>query len=423
MNKEKKINSVNKSEFKTRKEEDLLGEKQVPIDALYGIRTLRAIECLSFSNKKFNNFPYYVKSLAQVKKAAALTNKNAEIIPSDISQAIQDVCDEIINQNYLDHFIADTLSGGGSIALNMNMNEVIANLANLKFDQPLGSYTPCDPKKHVNASQSTADACHTALRMAIAERGERLLDCMDDFIVIADAKSLEFANVDIIARTCMQDAMIVKLGGIFKAHSEFSKRSLERLSSTIRELHYINLGGTVVGDNSGAAPRYLAEILINLRRISGRKVKWRDDLKDAAQNIDDILNYSNVLSIISSGLIKIAKDLRLLSSSAFQDIVLPAVQEGSSFFKGKINPVVPETLIQACCQVEGNIETVRKVLQHGELDLNVFEGAGGFNALEATDFLIISLAQFTKWCYRGINPNRDFSKEKLNLMENLRKKQ
>lgn len=404
-------------------EEDLLGKRSIPPSALYGIRSLRTVECLSFSGKLLKDYGEYTKALLQVKKAAARANGASGVIPADLSQMIQATCDQIIGGDPLEDFLVDVLAGGGSIAVNMNINEVLANLVNQSLGKPLGSYQPCDPKLHVNASQSTADACHTAMRIALIDIADQLSQVLDDFIVIAETKSLEAAQDEIIGRTCFQDAMLVSLGGVFQAHAAFLKRCHDRLKESILELHHINLGGTVVGDHSGASPQYLSHVLIALRQITKRRLKWRDDLRDAAQNMDDILNYCSVLTTLNSGLTKIAKDLRILSSGGFQDIVLPAVLEGSSFFKGKINPVVPETLIQACCQASGHLEASKLMLGHGELDLNVFEGAAGINAIEATKILTTATQQFIKWSYQGIKANREHSEERQSLMMRLRETQ
>ncbi|MEH7085337.1 lyase family protein [Neobacillus drentensis] len=394
----------------TRTEADHFGKINIPQSALYGIQTMRTVQNLSFSGQPLKNYPEYIVSLARVKKAAALANLEANVFDDSIGIAILKACDQLIQGNYQDQFIVDILHGGGGIGTNMNVNEVLANLANQNLGGSTGTYMPVHPVDHVNASQSTSDVCHTAIRLAIVrcfDRLDRHLIKMQDAL---EKKSQEFMGVTTISRTCLQDAMRVQLGEVFSGYASLLKRRHRSLKEVILSLQTVNLGGTVIGNGVGAPEKYKAVIMKKLREVSNMNVTLRDNLFDAAQNIDDLAHVSNQLSLLATSLIKVAKDLRLLSSgpeAGFSEITLPSVQAGSSFFPGKVNPVIPETMIQSCFQVLGCDRAVQAALEHGELDLNVFEGLAGANILNGLHMLTNSAHSFTEQCLKDIAPNEE----------------
>jgi aspartate ammonia-lyase len=300
------------------------------------------------------------------------------------------------------------LHGGGGIGTNMNTNEVIANLANEKLGGGKGKYDLVHYSDDVNASQSTSDVCHTAIRMAIIHSfshfSNELRKSVDAMARLAD----KFQNIETISRTCLQDGMKVQLGETFRSYETMIKRRLQGLDHAISQLYQINLGGTVIGSGIGAPQSYQEIIVEKLREVSNLPLFHRENLYDAAQNIDDLGVVSRELSLLASCLIKIAKDLRLRSSgpeAGFSELVLPAVQAGSSFFPGKVNPTIPETLIQCCFQVLGCDRTVQAALEHAELDLNVFEGIAGINILDALGMLHEAVSHFTDKCLSGIKAN------------------
>ncbi|HYK63692.1 MAG TPA: lyase family protein, partial [Patescibacteria group bacterium] len=330
-----------------RVESDLLGRREVPADALYGIHTLRAIE--GFSGRILANYPDYVRALATVKKAAARANRDAHVIDARRHDAIERACDALIRGEHLAEFPVDMLTGGGSIAVNMNLNEVVANLANEYLGVAPGSYKPVHPKHHVNASQSTADVCHTAIRMTVLERWHGLKRALEKCVAALKAKAVELRPVITTARTCLQDASRVSLGELFGGHAEAIARRTGDLDQAVRALTRIDLGGTAIGSGSGAPAIYRRAVIRHLNQIAGLKLTLRRNLYDAAQHIDDLAAVSAQLGLLAEVLIKVAQDLRLLASGpegGFGEIILPAVQEGSSMFPGKVNPVVPETVIQ-----------------------------------------------------------------------------
>ncbi len=392
----------------SRLERDSLGELEVPARRLYGIRTVRSINHLTFSGRVLGAYPSYVRALAMVKKAAARANRDARVIEPKISVAIEAACDALIAGDYLNEFPVDVIAGGGGIAVNMNLNEVIANLANENLGGARGSYDPIDPKLHVNASQSTADVCHTAARVAILEKWLDLHAVMSDCVEVAHRKAVQFQTIQTMARTCLQDASIVALGEIFGGYAAAIARRVDELDRAVMMLRKINLGGTVIGDGSGAPAGYRRTVIAHLNKLAKLKLTLRENLFDAAQNIDDLASVAAQLGVLAEVLIKLAQDLRLLSSGpqgGFGEITLPAVMEGSSFYPGKINPVLPETLLQCCFQVLGCERAARLALERGELYLNVFEGAAAINVIDAMEMLTRAVASFTQSCLAGIVAN------------------
>ena len=295
-------------------EKDLLGEHAVPADALYGIQTVRAVENLRFSGRVLGNYPDYVRALATVKKAAARANRDAHAIDARRVDAIERACDALIRGEHLEQFPVDMLAGGGSIAVNMNVNEVIANLASEHLGGARGAYQPVHPKVHVNASQSTADVCHTAVRMTVLSRWSGLRRALSKCVAALRAKAGELRPVMTISRTCLQDAARVSLGELFGGHAEVIARPGGELARSVRALAQINLGGTAIGSGSGASAIYRRAIVKRLNEITGQKLTLRRNLYDAAQNIDDIAAVSAQLGMLAEVLIKIAQDLRLLAS-------------------------------------------------------------------------------------------------------------
>ncbi|MFZ2063923.1 MAG: lyase family protein [Candidatus Binatus sp.] len=398
----------------TRIEKDLLGERAVPADALYGIHTVRAVENLGFSGRVLANYPRYISALATVKKAAARANRDAHVIDARRQGAIERACDLLIRGEHLTQFPVDMLAGGGSIAVNMNVNEVIANLACEDLGGARGSYEPVHPKIHVNASQSTADVCHTAVRMTVLGRWSGLRRALNRCVETFRAKAADLRTVVTISRTCLQDASAVSLGELFGGHAAAIARRTGELAQSVRALARINLGGTAIGSGSGASSSYRRAIVKRLNEIAGQKFTLRPNLYDAAQNIDDLAAVSAQLAMLAEVLIKVAQDLRLLSSGpegGFGEIILPAVQEGSSIFPGKINPVIPEMVLQCCFQVLGCERTTRLALERGELNLNVFEGAAAVNVFDAIAMMDRAVALFEERCVSGIVANKERCRE------------
>lgn len=410
-----KVNEKNETE--SRWESDSLGRVEIPVSALYGIQTARALACMSFSGSVLTQYPDLIVCLATVKKACAAANAEAGVLEIEFCNAIKDACDEVISGSHNDQFPVDMLHGGGSIAFNQCINEVLANLASVRLGGQIGDYSPIS-RQHLNAGQSTADVCHTAFRFCVARQLERLNIRLRALAAYLQSKRAEFGGVQTLARTCLQDAMPVPLSTAFGAFSTFVARRVNQIHAVILKLHKINLGGTVIGDGSGADPQYQARVPFHLSAFTEREFTVHDDLFDAAQHIDDLCDASNELKTLAEGLLKFAKDLRLLSSGpngGFAEIALPAVIEGSSFFKGKINPVIPESVIQACMVAIGSARVVESAAEHGELNLNVFDGLAAKSVLDAAQVLEGAVSIFSKHCISGITANKERCEELAGL--------
>lgn len=400
-------------------ERDSFGEKSILADKLYGINTVRAYENLSFSQNIVNQFPEYIKALAQVKLACAKTNYQDGILTEEIFKAIEMACHEILQGHHHEHFIIDMLHGGGGIGFNMNMNEVIANRGNQILGRSIGEYEPISPIDHVNASQSTADAIYTSARMAIIMKFNQLEPIIQNLIKILSEKEQQFKEIETIARTCLQDAMAISYGDFFSGYHALIKRRFEQLKVSVMALSYINLGGTVIGNGIGSSLYYRDHIIQNLNDVQPLVLQLRENLFDAAQNSDDLMNVSNQIELLAVGLIKISKDLRLLSSgpeTGFGELILPKTQAGSSFFPGKVNPIIPETMIHCAFEVLGNARATSAVFEHGELNLNVFEGIAYKNIMQSLDMLTNCIQHFTDLCLKDLNVNEEMCRKNANSL-------
>jgi aspartate ammonia-lyase len=389
-----------------RVERDALGAVEIPAAALYGIQTARAVENLSFSRRTLGACPAYVDALVMVKRAAARANRAAGVLAPRLADAIEAAA--LTAPRHLDQFPVDLLGGGGSIGVNMNVSEVLANLANEQLGTARGSYEPVHPLRHVNASQSTADVCHSAARLAILARAERLTATLAAATRTLAAKADAFASIPTLSRTCLQDALPTTVDVLIGGHAALLRRRGEAIASALAPLHAVALGGTVIGDGAGAPAAYRERIVPILAALCGRPLAAAASAADALQNGDDLAALSAQLARLAEALIKVAQDLRLLSSGprgGFGELALPHVQAGSSFFAGKVNPVVPETVLQCAFQVLGCDRAVQAASAHAELHLHVFDGLAAVNVLDAIDMLAGALERFEVGCLRGLQVN------------------
>jgi aspartate ammonia-lyase len=402
----------------TRIERDALGELALPADALYGIHTARALRNLSFSRRSLGSCAPYARALGVVKGAAARANGEAGILAPELARAIEAAASQISSGALDGALVADLLGGGGSIAVHMNVAEVIANLASESLGGRRGEYIPVHPKRHVNASQSTADVCHTALRLAILARSGVLLTALEALAATIDAKIRELGHVPTLARTCLQDALPTTLALLFSGHAALIRRRAAELARSLEALRAVTLGGTVIGSGEGAPERYRERVVPLLAARAGVELRRHPFPFDPLQNGDDVGAVSAQLALLAHGLAKIAQDLRLLASGprgGLGELALPHVQEGSSFFADKSNPLVPETLLQACFQVLGCDRAVQAALEHGELHLNVFDGLAAVNVLDALELLSNAVSRFDERCVRGLVANEARCRELAGL--------
>jgi aspartate ammonia-lyase len=391
-----------------RVESDLLGSVQVPAEALYGAQTQRAR--LNFplgQQRSVGAFPTLIRSLLWIKKAAALTNQEIGYLDARRAGAIVAAVEQLLGEPQPDQFPIHHLHGGGGTSANINADEVLANLGEELLGGRRGQYQELHPNDHVNQHQSTNDVYPSACRMAILLQWPQLERTLGGLADALGNKAAEYRNVPHLARTCLQDAVPINWYDFFRGQADFVVRRSQALSNSIDALHVINLGGSIVGRINDVPAAYLGAIVPNLCRVTGDpNYRQSANLVDAAQNADDLAAVSAQLDLLARGLVKIAKDYRLLASgpeAGIGEMRLPPVQPGSTCMPGKVNPVIPEFLIQTGFRVIGNHASCVVGLDHGELDLNVWESSMTFSVLESLELLQDGVTTFTERCVQGLS--------------------
>jgi aspartate ammonia-lyase len=391
-----------------RREHDLLGERDVPADAYYGIQTLRAVENFHLADLSISHFPILVRALAMVKKAAAIANQRCGLLPEPKATAITKACDDVI-AGTLDHaFVVDLFQGGAGTSSNMNMNEVIANRALEYLGHARGQYAFLHPNDDVNMSQSTNDVYPTAIRLAIILSRFEVSEGLDRLIAAFTAKAEDFAGIVKIGRTQLQDAVPISLGQEFSAFATTLREDRARVEEAANLFREINLGGTAVGTRLNADPIYATYAVAELSKISGVEFVQSENLLEASWDTGAYVLFSSILKRIAVKLSKIANDLRLLSSgprAGFGEIRLPPMQPGSSIMPGKVNPVIPEAVNQVCFQVIGNDLTVTLAAEAGQLQLNAFEPVIIYNILTSMRLIARAMNHLASRCVDGITAN------------------
>ncbi len=391
-----------------RLESDSVGEKKVSARAYYGVQTLRAYENFKITGNKLPSV--LISSLAEIKKAAAITNKKAGELDPEIADAIIFACDEIIRGKYHDEFILDPIQGGAGTSSNMNANEVIANIALEKLGKKKGEYQFCHPNDHVNSAQSTNDVYPTSLKLSIYKTGNVLLDKLEELEKALNEKGEEFRNVLKIGRTQLMDAVPITLGQEFKAYASAVKRSIRIIRASLEEMKTVNMASTAIGTGINVSEYFYHNIVPELSRVTGIDLIQAEDMVDGTQNIDSFTVVSSALKTCAVALSKIANDIRLLNSgpkAGIGEITIPAKQNGSSIMPGKINPVIPEVLNQTCFAVIGNDATVTMACEAGQLELNAFEPVVFYRIYESMTMLTGAVDTFIHNCVEGIVANEE----------------
>lgn len=399
-----------------RVEYDSVGSMEVDKKAYYGIQSLRASRNFNITGKKIH--PELIKSLAEIKKAAAITNRNSGRLSHKIANAIIQSCDEIIEGKLREEFIVDPIQGGAGTSTNMNANEVIANRAIEILNGEKGDYSIVHPNDHVNMAQSTNDVYPTAGKLTILKLLPKTIQQLESLYSAFEYKSKEFDDVIKMGRTQLQDAVPIRLGQEFKAYASVIKRDIKRITKVSDEMKVINLGATAIGTAINTTPYYLENIVPNLAKITKEKLEQAEDLIDATQNLDGFVQVSAALKTCAVNLSKIANDLRLLSSgpkTGIGEITLPAKQNGSSIMPGKINPVIPEVVSQVAFNIIGNDFTITMAAESGQLELNAFEPVLFYNIFESIETLGSAAKTFVENCIVDIVANREHCRE---LLEN-----
>lgn len=397
-----------KNAGQVRVEFDSIGEKEIPVNAYYGVQTLRAAE--NFYITGLTMHPEIIKSIAQIKKAAAITNFEVGRLDKRRADAIVKACDEIIAGKLYDQFIVDPIQGGAGTSLNMNANEVIANRAIEILGGRKGEYSLINPNDHVNYGQSTNDvfpSCGRITALKLMNKAQKQLERLYTALI---HKAEEFDQVIKMGRTQLQDAVPIRLGQEFKAYSTAIRRDITRFENAKREMSYLNLGGTAIGTGLNADVQYLQMVVKNIALISGLNLVQAYDLIDATQNLDGYAYVSGVIKACAVNLSKMSNDIRLMSSgprTGLGEINLPARQNGSSIMPGKVNPVIPEVVNQVAFNIIGNDLTITMATEAGQLELNAFEPIIFYNLFQSIETLAYAVSTLVDNCITGITANED----------------
>jgi aspartate ammonia-lyase len=391
-------------------EHDLLGDRQVPANAYYGIHTLRALENFPISGTHISIYPEFVDALACVKQAAAHANLELGLLDEARAGAIIRACRDIRSGELHDEFVVDVIQGGAGTSSNMNANEVIANRGLELMGHQKGDYQHLHPMDHVNLSQSTNDVYPTAINVALRFGLDRLLLAMALLRREFELKAQEFADIIKMGRTQLQEAVPMTLGQEFSTYAVMLGEDEQRLREAALLIQEVNLGATAIGTGINAEPEYAALACRYLADISEIPLVVSPNLIEATQDAGAFVQLSGVLKRIAVKLSKTCNDLRLLSSgprAGLGEINLPPMQAGSSIMPGKVNPVIPEVVNQVAFEVIGNDVTVSFAAEAGQLQLNAFEPIIAHSLFKSTTHLRQACLTLADRCVRGITPNRE----------------
>lgn len=390
-----------------RYEKDSLGPVEVPVNALFGVQTQRAVDNFPISNLK----PYkaFIWSIAAIKTSAAQVHLDLNLLDPEKAKAIISAGLELMDGKWDDQFVVDPFQAGAGTSHNMNANEVIANRATLLLGGKLGEYL-VNPNDHVNMGQSTNDVIPTAIRLGCLYRIRELSETISDLKIALENKAEAFDPIVKSGRTHLQDAVPVRLGQEFGAYARAVERDLERIVRSSDTLRRLGIGGTATGTGLNAHKEYHVRMVRKLSELTNLELHTSDDLFESMQSTADMADFSASLRTLAITLTRIANDFRLLSSgptTGLDEIRLPAVQPGSSIMPGKVNPVMAEMLNMAMFHVIGNDTTVILASQAGQLELNVMMPIIAHNLFEMMQVLIGSIRAFTDKCVIGLQANKE----------------
>jgi aspartate ammonia-lyase len=375
----------------------------VPADALYGVQTQRAVE--NFPISGLRAVPSLVRAIVHIKRAAAITHRTTKRLDKKRADAIVKAADEVLAGEHADQFVVDVYQAGAGTSMNMNVNEVLANRANELLGAKRGAYDPVHPNDHVNMAQSTNDVIPTAMRIAALDLLGPLTSALSSLKKSLSGKAEAFDGIVKAGRTHLQDAMPIRLGQEFGAWASSIERSTRRVSAAAEYLRELGIGGSAVGTGVNVEPEYPTLIVTALRESTGQLLRTGGNRIQLMQSMGDIAAFSATLRGLAVEISKIASDLRLLASgprTGLDEIVLPAVQPGSSIMPGKVNPSVPEMVNQVCFQVIGNDTTVAIAAEHGQLELNVMMPVIAHNVQFSMTILTNAVRVLDEKCVSGI---------------------
>ncbi|MBE7035344.1 MAG: aspartate ammonia-lyase [Ruminococcaceae bacterium] len=397
-----------------REERDSIGAMNVPVDAYYGVQSLRAKENFKITGQMMH--AELIKALMELKIASAQANADAGVFGEDIKDAIVQAGYEVLDGKFWDNFIVDAIQGGAGTSANMNANEVLANRAIEILGGAKGDYSIVHPNDHVNCGQSTNDVYPSAGRIAIIRLLAKAVTELERLAAAFDDCADRFKTVITMGRTEMQDAVPISLGRSFGAFASAVRRDIKRFATAAETLSTINMGGTAIGTGINADKQYIKKIADYVSKVTGLDMKQAGDLVDATQNADELVYVSGIIKSCAVSLSKISNDLRLMSSGprcGFGEINLPPRQNGSSIMPGKVNPVMPEMLSQVAYRVIGNDLTVTASAEGGQLELNAFEPVMFHSIFESLDILRNGVSCFIDYCVSGITANEEHCKQSV----------
>ncbi len=398
---------MTKGEMSFRVERDSLGEVRVPVGALYGAQTQRAVD--NFPVSGLRPWRAFIWSMALIKRAAADVHLELGLLDPSMARAISQAAAEVMDGRWDDQFVVDPFQAGAGTSHNMNTNEVIANRATQILGGEPGDYL-ARPNDHVNMSQSTNDTIPTAIRLGALWRLDELLAAVDGLAAALRQKAIEFDDIVKSGRTHLQDAVPVRLGQEFGAYARAVERDSERIRQAADGLRRLGIGGTATGTGLNAHPEYHARMVRRLSEISGLALSESDDLFESMQSMADVASFSGAIRTLAITLTRVANDFRLLASgpsTGLDEIRLPPVQPGSSIMPGKVNPVLAEMLNMAMFHVMGNDTTIALAAQAGQLELNVMMPIIAHDLFEMMQVVIGAVNAFTEKCVIGIQANRE----------------
>ena len=389
-------------------ERDSLGERELPADVYYGIQTARAIENFPISGWK--PYPSLVTATIQIKKAAARANSALGSLDKRIATAIESAADEILSGKLRDQFVVDPFQAGAGTSHNMNANEVLANRAIELLGGERGDYSIVHPNDHVNMAQSTNDVFPTAMRLAALEEVSELISALELLAEALQTKSTEFDKIVKSGRTHLQDAVPIRLGQEFGGYATAIRKNADRIARAAEELKEIGLGGTAAGTGLNAPAGYRKRVVEELSRVTTQALRATENYFEAMQSMSAFVALSSAVRTLATDVIRIANDLRLLSSgpnTGLAEVNLPAVQPGSSIMPGKVNPVIAEMTDMVCFQVMGNDLVIATAAQAGQLELNVMMPVISFNLSMSLTILTNALTVLRERCVEGITANEE----------------
>lgn len=391
-----------------RLESDSIGEMEVPGEAYYGVQALRANENFPITGNSLN--PDFIKNMARIKRAAAITNMRAGRLKPEIANAIESACNEVVCGMFASEFIVDGIQGGAGTSANMNMNEVIANRAIEMLCGKKGDYSIVHPNDHVNMAQSTNDVIPTAGKLTVLDLLKKLEKSLKKLDSALYNKADEFDGVIKIGRTQLEEAVPMRLGQSFHAYATMIERDIDRIAKAKKEMYTVNMGATAIGTGINTSEYYFDHIVPTLAKVSGYPLVQADDLFDATENLDGFVRVSSCLKACAVNLSKMCNDLRILASgpkAGFGEITLPAMQNGSSIMPGKVNPVIPEVVSQVAFHIIGHDVTITMAAEAGQMELNAFEPVVFYNLFDSITTLTHAVDTLTENCIIGITANEE----------------